>query len=158
MERVLQLREAAGADLRRWYQHVERFKALTPGCPKYLALHSVACPDVLLSAEYRLKGGGNFAKWQSHITDWHRNVYEGIELMLAVGPTDLLALTFDGSSAFEHDDEAFRLEAVALDMKPAFRWLRVFDLVKVDLARLRLEGLALYEPMGKRLMPGVRNE
>uniref|UniRef100_A6W031 Uncharacterized protein n=1 Tax=Marinomonas sp. (strain MWYL1) TaxID=400668 RepID=A6W031_MARMS len=25
---------------------------------------------------YKQAGSGNFAKWQEHITDWHRNIYD----------------------------------------------------------------------------------
>lgn len=57
----------------------QRFKALSRGCPVYLALHSIDGLDILTGEEYRQKGGGNFARWQQHITDWHRNLYSGVE-------------------------------------------------------------------------------
>lgn len=52
----------------------QRFKALSRGCPVYLALHSIDGLDILTGEEYRQKGGGNFARWQQHITDWHRRL------------------------------------------------------------------------------------
>ena len=62
----------------------QRFKALTDGCPVYLAVHTMDGLDVLVGEEYRRKGGGNFASWQQHITDWHRNLYSDIGLAPAV--------------------------------------------------------------------------
>ena len=40
----------------------QRFKAITGGCPVYLAIHTIDGLDVLTGDEYRRKGGGNFAK------------------------------------------------------------------------------------------------
>ena len=62
----------------------DRFKAITGGCPVYLAIHTIDGLDVLTGDEYRRKGGGNFAKWQRHITDWHRNLYSDIGFAPAV--------------------------------------------------------------------------
>lgn len=38
------------------------------------------------------KGGGNFARWQQHITDWHRNLYGDIGPAPAVNADELLVL------------------------------------------------------------------
>lgn len=54
----------------------QRFIALTNDCPRYLAIHSIDEADVLTSQHYKQAGGSNFAKWQEHITDWHRNIYD----------------------------------------------------------------------------------
>ena len=74
----------------------QRFKALSAGCPVYLALHSIDGLDILTGEEYSQKGGGNFARWQQHITDWHRNLYEGVERAPAVGETEYLVLSTTG--------------------------------------------------------------
>lgn len=74
----------------------QRFKALSHGCPIYLAVHTIDSLDVLTGEEYRQKGGGNFARWQQHITDWHRNLYCDIGLAPAVNEDELLALCASG--------------------------------------------------------------
>lgn len=74
----------------------QRFKALRRGCPFYLALHSIDGLDILTGEEYRQKGGGNFARWQQHITDWHRNLYGGIDRAPAIGEGEYLALSATG--------------------------------------------------------------
>lgn len=58
----------------RGFDTSQRFKACGPGCPTYLALHSIESLEVLLGEDYARKGGGNFARWQRHITHWHRNL------------------------------------------------------------------------------------
>ncbi|STU95486.1 ribosomal protein S4 [Klebsiella pneumoniae] len=50
----------------------QRFRALSEGCPCYLALHDIHDATVIDSDAYRRNGGGHFARWQSAIADWHR--------------------------------------------------------------------------------------
>ncbi len=64
----------------------QRFRAVQAGCPAYLAIHTVGGADVLSSQDYWLKGGGNFARWQPYITDWHRNLYQCADPAPAVSP------------------------------------------------------------------------
>lgn len=74
----------------------QRFKAISAGCPVYLAMHSIDGLAVLESDEYRQKGGGNFARWQQHITDWHRNLYGGLERAPAIGEGEYLIVSAVG--------------------------------------------------------------
>lgn len=133
----------------------QRFKALSKDCPVYLALHTIDHLDVLLSEEYRRKGGGNFARWQQHITHWHRNLYEtpapapallhGAYLLLsATGPDPLLAMGLS----------PWLLNAVALEKFPPQRWMAVLpDSMEIDPAALP-EGIHLYTPMTAQLRSG----
>ena len=130
----------------------QRFKAVSKGCPTYLALHTIDNHEVLLSDEYRRKGGGNFARWQQHITDWHRNLYEmaapapalheGEYLLLsAVGPDPLLLM---GLSPLD-------MHAVALEKFPQRRWMAVLS-GPIDADRADFpDGVALYVPMTAQL-------
>lgn len=130
----------------------QRFKALSTGCPVYLAWHTVRNADVLTSDDYRLKGGGNFAAWQPHITDWHRNLYSGANsapdisaqeiLLLAEQPLDFLAT--------ELGLQAYPLEAVGLDKSPA---RRVAYILPQDQAELfsQTPGVFLYTPITPQL-------
>jgi len=129
----------------------QRFKALSDGCPVYLAVHTIDGLDILTGDEYRRKGGGNFARWQQHITDWHRNLYSDIGLAPAVDTDELLALcASDPDSLIQRGLEPLAMQAVALEKFPERRWL-----AKLRLSDARLfEGLSsvsLYEPMTKQL-------
>ncbi|WDU63132.1 sugar ABC transporter [Pseudomonas poae] len=128
----------------------QRFKALSGTCPVYLALHSVDTPAVLQSDEYRQKGGGNFSRWQSHITDWKRNLYAGPDRVVAVGANEFLLVSEQGPQALiELGLTPLALHAVALDKTPAHRWL-----AKLDCAQARasdLQGLNVYRAMTVQL-------
>ena len=102
----------------------QRFRACGAGCPTYLALHSIDGLDVLQGEEYRRKGGGNFARWQQHITDWHRNLYDGLDRAPAIEPGEYLVVSRVGPeplTAMGATPQA--MHAVALDRVPAALWL-----------------------------------
>jgi len=78
--------------------------------------------------EYRKKGGGNFAKWQSAIMDWHRNIYDGMDLVPAISDGQcLLGSTRSGAELTSLGLRPFNLEAIAMDHLPAKRWFAVID-------------------------------
>ena len=120
----------------------QRFKALSGDCPAYLALHSVDTLAVLQSDEYREKGGGNFSRWQPHITDWRRNLYAGLDRAVAVGAGEFLLVSEQGPQPLiELGLTPIALHAVALDSTPAHRWLAKLDDAQaraIDLPRLNL--------------------
>ncbi|MDP0953576.1 hypothetical protein Q6283_30335, partial [Klebsiella pneumoniae] len=47
----------------------QRFRALSEGCPCYLALHYIDDGTVIDSDAYLRNGGGHLARWQSAIAD-----------------------------------------------------------------------------------------
>lgn len=130
----------------------QRFKALSGGCPVYLALHTVDGLDVLIGEEYRLKGGGNFARWQRHITDWHRNLYDGIARAPAVGQGELLVMTAaDPQPLTKLGLAPSHLQAMALEKSPARRWLAKAERAQLpDIGDLP-PGLHAYEAMTPQL-------
>ncbi len=131
----------------------QRFKALSRGCPVYLALHSIDGLDILTGEEYRQKGGGNFARWQQHITDWHRNLYGGVERVPAIGEGEYLALSAKGPEPLTRLGlTPYAMHAVALEKFPEYRWLAKVERVNpLDLEHLP-EGVHVYAPMTTQLM------
>lgn len=94
--------------------------------------------------------GGNFSRWQSHITDWRRNLYAGPDQAVAVGADELLLVSEQGPHVLiELGLTPVALHAVALDKTPAHRWL-----AKLDCAQARasdLQGLNVYRAMTVQL-------
>ncbi|MCP1478781.1 hypothetical protein J2Y88_001092 [Pseudomonas chlororaphis] len=128
----------------------QRFKALSGNCPAYLALHSVDTLAVLQSDEYRQKGGGNFSHWQSHITDWRRNLYAGLDRAVAVGLSEFLLVSEQGPQVLiELGLTPLALHAVALDKTPAHRWLAKLDCAQATACDL--QGLNVYCAMTEQL-------
>lgn len=108
----------------RGFHTSQRFRACGTGCPTYLALHSIDGLQVLQGDEYTRKGGGNFARWQQHITDWHRNLYSGLDRAPAVEQGDYLLVSRVGPEPLIAMGTAFdALHSVALDHAPAALWL-----------------------------------
>ncbi|ABC20835.1 hypothetical protein [Rhodospirillum rubrum] len=130
----------------------QRFKALSGGCPVYLALHSIDGLDILTGDEYRQKGGGNFARWQRHITDWHRNLYGGLDRAPALGEGDYLVLSATGPEPLIRlglTPQA--MQAVAMEKVPEYRWLAKGERGKTpDIGPLP-EGVHVYAPMTAQL-------
>ncbi|WP_333990448.1 sugar ABC transporter [Burkholderia cepacia] len=130
----------------------QRFKAIGSGCPVYLAIHTIDGLDVLTGDEYRRKGGGNFAKWQQHITDWHRNLYGAIGLAPAVEESEYLALCAGGPDPLIRLGlDPLAMQAVALEQFPPRRWLAVVPRNSTLLVDERAEGVHLYAPMTEQL-------
>ncbi len=133
----------------------QRFEALSPGCPVYLAMHSIDGLAVLEGDEYRQKGGGNFARWQQHITDWHRNLYGGLERAPAIGEGDhLIVSTVGPEPLIEMGLKPDLMQAVALEKFPENRWLAKLD-SSISLSVETLpKDVHLYTPMTAQLTSG----
>ncbi|PKU21403.1 sugar ABC transporter [Telmatospirillum siberiense] len=130
----------------------QRFKALDRGYPVYLAIHTIDGPTVLTGEEYRQKGGGNFSRWQRHITDWHRNLYGGIDRAPAVGRDELLALCPSGPDPLIKMGVCpSAIHAVALERVPERQWLAKLDRGNARFAEPRSDDIRLYAPMTEQL-------
>ncbi|VVE26128.1 sugar ABC transporter [Pandoraea terrigena] len=133
----------------------QRFRALRAGCPTYLAVHSIDGLAVLQGDEYRQKGGGNFARWQQHITDWHRNLYGGLDRAPAIGEGDCLVLSAVGPEPLiEMGLMPEEIRAVALEKFPENRWLaKLGHATSLHVDPLP-KGVHLYAPMTAQLTSG----
>ncbi|MFZ4878280.1 sugar ABC transporter [Janthinobacterium sp. Mn2066] len=130
----------------------QRFQALSDGCPTYLAMHTIDGLDILTGEEYRHQGGGNFASWQQHITDWHRNLYSDIGLAPAVKADEWLVLCSTGPEPLlALGLHPLAMHAVALEKFPPQRWLASLPRQQAPLAGTLPEGIFLYAPMTEQL-------
>ena len=133
----------------------QRFKALSAGCPVYLAMHTIDNLDVLQGQEYRQKGGGNFARWQQHISDWHRNLYAGLERAPAIGEDDYLVTSTVGpEQLIDMGLIPYRMQAVALERFPEHRWVAKMERAIAPGMEALPEGVHLYAPMTAQLTNG----
>jgi len=138
----------------RGFHGSQRFRALSRGCPVYLALHSIDGPEVLSGDEYRQKGGGNFARWQPCITDWHRGLYSGLERAPAIADGDYLASSTIGPEPFRALGLVpAALRAVALATGPEFRWLAKGERAALPESTQLPDGVSVYLPITAPLTP-----
>jgi hypothetical protein len=130
----------------------QRFKSMRDGCPVYLAIHTIDGLDVLNSEEYRKKGGGNFARWQQHITDWHRNLYSDIGFAPAVKDDELLVLCASGPDPLiQLGLKPLAMRAIALEKLPEHRWLATLPRENAQHIESIAEDIHLYAPMAEQL-------
>lgn len=130
----------------------QRFKRWGQGGPAYLAMHSVEGLAVLQGADYRLKGGGDFAEWQSHICNWRRNLYAGLTIAPAVGQDEVLVMSATGSaSLLGLGLTPTPLTAVALDKAPGKCWSATAKAWVICAGSLP-EDVWCYTPLTSRLM------
>ena len=130
----------------------QRFKSLSDGCPVYLAIHTIDALDVLTGEDYREKGGGNFARWQQHIIDWHRNLYSDIGLAPAVNADELLVLCASGPEPLiQMGLTPLEIRAVALEKCPERRWLATMPRRNAQRVGSMPVGVHLYSPMTEQL-------
>ena len=130
----------------------QRFRALSSGCPAYLAIHTIQDADTLASEEYRHKGGGNFARWQAHIRDWRRNLYRYSGVFPAVAEGDVLLLSPEPLDFVESElgYQPTKLPAAGLDNNPPQRVAYVLPRREGMLLAGR-ENVSMYEPMAGQL-------
>lgn len=112
----------------------------------YLAVHTIAESDVVGSEAYLRNGGGSFARWQEWITDWRRNIYDGMDLAPDVGSEDVLVLS-DGPLA-SGGQAVWHLVAVGLDGSPQRRWVSLASLKDIGPVPA---GAGVYEPLTPQL-------
>jgi len=130
----------------------QRFRACGAGCPIYLALHSIDGLEVLQGDEYARKDGGNFARWQQHITDWHRNLYSDLDRAPAVEQGDYLLVSRVGPEPLIAMGTApDGMHAVALDRAPAALWLARLPAGMVPAMESFPSGVYAYAPMTAQL-------
>jgi hypothetical protein len=133
----------------------QRFKALSAACPVYLAVHSIDDMAVLESDEYQRKGGGNFARWQQHIIDWHRNLYDGTERAPAIGEGEHLILSEVGAEPIiDMGLTPVWMQAAALEKCPENRWLAKLDRATPLSLNSLAAGVHLYAPLTAQLTGG----
>lgn len=62
------------------FRTAQRFKSIAPATSPYLALYQIDSMDVFESAPYRAGAGRSSpGEWTRLMTNWHRNVLDGIE-------------------------------------------------------------------------------
>ena len=126
----------------------QRFRAISAGCPVYLAIHTVKDAEVLVGDDYRHKGGGHFSHGQANITDWHRNLYEYAGTTPAVSPDEILAITPRPVKLIQALPErhVLELKAAGLDKYPARRFAYVIPRENAPLLAAE-SGVCLYEAL-----------
>lgn len=135
----------------------QRFRALDCSPPRYLAMYSVASPDVYESEAYRKMGGGGSqsARFHHAYRSWTRNLFDGAARAPIVRDGQRV-LVFDREHRNESEPLASRatwLEAVGLHMTTRYRAFVVLD-ANEAVSTAPVPGSYLYEPFTQALASG----
>jgi hypothetical protein len=158
---------AREADWHAWYlEHVtrlirdvpgfratQRFRALTATPSPWLALHDVASPGVFESAAYKASGGpASTGEWKNEHTNWHRNLYAGVDATPAVAPDGHLILAeSDAKVPPALAGPITWLDGVGLDRSKPRRGIAVLAAGALGAHHFGHAGLTIYRPITPRI-------
>ncbi len=130
----------------------QRFRAIMDMPAPYLAVHSIRDAAVFEQASYRAVGGGTFVGWDELVTNWHRNLFTGMEAAPAVTAAERLVMLDDPSMAYTAPGADFTwLDIAGLDCTTARRGLAIVDRAAGEtLAREAAGILRVFAPIGSR--------
>ncbi len=130
----------------------QRFRAITDTPAPYLAVHSIRDAAVLDQTDYRAMGGGTFGGWDDLVTNWHRNLFAGMEAAPEVSAEDCLVVLDDPAMAHEAPGADFAwLDIVGLDRTTTRRGLAIVDRgTGASLARNKPDTLRVFAPITNR--------
>ncbi|EDX9717224.1 sugar ABC transporter [Salmonella enterica subsp. salamae] len=126
----------------------QRFRAVKPGCPVYLAIHTVRDAHVLTSDDYRQKGGGRFSCGQEYIADWHRNLYACESPAPAVSSDEIMVISAQPIRFIETElgYRPLEMQVAGPDKFPERRIIYVLARENISLLA-ELPGTYFYEPL-----------
>jgi hypothetical protein len=129
----------------------QRFRALTRIDAPYFAMHTLRDGDVL-GGQYRGVGGGVFGGWEDKITNWHRNLFAGIDVAPEVEPGSCLAVATDPTAVFRFPALGFQwMDARGLDRSVAMLGIAIVGRKAGEgLAAHFADALRVYEPIMPR--------
>lgn len=135
----------------------QRFRCLSPFPSPYLAIYSVPGPQFFESDAYRQKGGrASTGEWQPLMTNWHRNLYRGLDTAPEVSEDQVLIVTEVESSSPALTGLALTwLDNVGLDRTVGRRGIAVVPSATAENIWARSVGaLRAYKPISPRRVAG----
>jgi len=135
------------------FRATQRFRAITATPSPWLALHDVASPAVFESAVYKASGGpASTGEWQNAHTNWHRNLYAGLDGTPEVALDGHLILA-EGNARVPPDlaDAMTWLEGVGLDRSKPRRGLVVLAAGRLGARHFGHAGVTIYRPIMPRI-------
>jgi hypothetical protein len=130
----------------------QRFECIHVAASPFVALHEVDGPEVFSSNAYRASAGPtNTGEWQSKMSNWHRNVFRGLDQTPSVPMEARLVVVERGAEGSLPRDVDLRwLEAVGLDQSVRRRGLAVMPSERASLLA-GTPGIRVLKPLDVRI-------
>ena len=130
----------------------QRFRAVAPCDAPYFAMHSLRDAEVL-GAQYKSAGGGSFGGgWDDMITNWHRNLFAGLDMAPEVPMEACLLVLDDPADETAVPGVGFAwLDIAGLDRSVTRRGLAIVDRAAGEkIVETHGKAVRLFEPMTER--------
>ncbi len=129
----------------------QRFESLSPSASPFVALHQVDGPAVFTSEAYRSKAGpGGTGEWQVLMSNWYRNVFDGMDQTPDVPTGGALLVVEDGANAGA--EPLTWLHAVGLDRSSERRAIGVVARLADAMPLVGHPGVRVCKPLTPRLV------
>ena len=127
----------------------QRFQSQTPTPSPFLAIHDVEGPEVFESASYKAVGGpSGTGEWQPLMTNWYRNLFDGLDRLPEVGTDQILVVLDEGAAApLNLQDDVSWLSIAGLDRSAQHRGLLVLGSDTEASAFSQIEGARIFAPI-----------
>lgn len=135
----------------------QRFRAIAPCAAPYYAMHSLRDADVL-GAQYKGVGGGSFGGgWDDMITNWHRNLFAGLDMAPEVAADAGLLVLDDPAGDGVAPEAGFTwLDIAGLDRSVTHRGLAIVGRAAGEkIAATHGEAVRLFEPITERKLSSL---
>ena len=137
----------------------QRFESLAGTRSPFVAMHEIASADVFESAIYRQRGGrASNGEWQTLMTDWHRNLYSGLDATPEVKDGAYLLLVDEKREVAEREIalppgvRVHWLTLVGLDRTIPHRGIAVLDDAAAMLAVAKTDPrVKIFKPITKKI-------
>lgn len=94
----------------------------------------------------------SFARWQPDISDWHRNIYDGVDVAPGVPTGEVVLATSTGPDPLTRRGFAPQaMHAVALEKNPERRWLASINAAAMPFLTEIPDDVHVYLPMTPQL-------
>lgn len=132
----------------------QRFECIDVAASPFVALHEVDGPQVFTSDAYRNSAGpSNTGEWQAKMSNWHRNLFRGLDHTPNVPMEARLVVVERGAEgSLPRDAVVHWMEAVGLDQSVRRRGVVVMHPTSADLLA-GTPGIRVLKPLGPRLTP-----
>ena len=136
------------------YDGGQRFEAVGPAESPFLAIHDVSGPELFTSIGYTSVGGpAGTGEWRTIMSNWHRNVYDGMATMPAVGDGQMLALATDPAGVpTAYAGQVQWVESVGLDGSIPRRGVLILEAGDDGAALKGADGVTLYKPITSKFV------
>jgi hypothetical protein len=131
----------------------QRFRSLTPTPSPFLAMHQVDSASLFESPGYKSTGGpASTGEWRDVMTNWYRNLFDGLAETPDVAKNGHLVVVEDGCRLpGEWNSRVHWLASVGLDRSAERRGLLVLGPAEAIAPFKGIEKLRIFRPISPRM-------